>query len=139
MPQKTSDFFIKVNEITDRDGRYPVEAYEFVNDAVVYTVEKLSKKNSSGRNHITGQELLDGVKELGIKLYGPMASQVFQEWSIKDGMSVGNIVYNMVNCQLLRTSDSDSISDFNIPLDFQKALTSPFMPKWKKMSEYKID
>jgi len=139
MPQKTSDFFIKINEITDQDGRYPVEAYEFVNDAVLYTAEKLSKKNSSGRNHITGEELLNGVKELSIKLYGPMATQIFQEWGIKDGMSVGNIVYNMVNCQLLRTSESDSINDFNIPIDFQKILASPFMSKWKKTPEYKID
>jgi uncharacterized repeat protein (TIGR04138 family) len=42
-------------------------------------------------------------------------------------MSVGNIVFNMLEYGLLSKTEKDSIEDFNVPIDFEKNLTAPFI------------
>ncbi len=126
---KTMEFYSKVDQITQVDSRYSPESYEFINDAVIYTVKKCEKNKREGESsHISGRELLDGVRDYALKQFGPMAYNVFTEWGITDGMAVGNIVFNMIEYQLLSRSEKDSISDFENAFDFKIALSSPFLP-----------
>lgn len=122
------EFYEAVKRIMLKDDRYHPDSYEFVNDAVIYTVKMFESKRASGESrHVTGQELLMGIIEYAIKKFGPLAYEVFCEWGIKDGMSIGNIVFNMLEYGLLSKTDRDSIEDFKFPIDFEKNLKTPFM------------
>ena len=127
---KTVEFYSKVEIITQQDTRYASGAYEFINDAVIYTVRKCEEnKKEDELRHITGAELLEGVMEYALKQFGPMAYTLFCEWGVYDGMSVGNIVFNMIEHKILSRSENDSIKDFENVFDFKAVLCSPFLPK----------
>ncbi len=128
---KTLEFYNTVKKILLKDSRYAYDAYEFINDAVIFTV-KLFEQEKGKPRHVTGMELVVGVKEFAIKKFGPMAHEVFSEWGITDGMSVGNIVFNMLDYGLLSKTDKDSIEDFKVNFIFEEELRNPFKPKQLK-------
>ena len=130
---KTIEFYTKVNKITLQDTRYSSDAYEFINDAVIYTVIKCEEnKEENESSPVSGAELLDGVREYALKQFGPMAYSVFYDWGVFDGIAVGNIVFNMIEHKILSRSENDSIEDFENAFDFKAALCSPFLPQFTK-------
>ena len=102
-------------EVLDQDGRYTIEAYGFALAALEYTMKKIGK-----RRHVTGQELLDGIKELAKREYGSMSRFVFQEWGIDSCRDFGEIVFNMVRAGFMKKRPDDSIEDFESGYDFQE-------------------
>ncbi len=110
-----------VKTIIRQDPRYRSEAYEFVNEAVVYTCELLNC-----RRHVTGQELLEGIRKYALKKFGPMAKLVLNEWGVRRCEDFGNIVFNMVEKGLLGKTDEDSLEDFSGGYDFEEAFEKPF-------------
>ena len=110
--------------VLQKDSRYTAEAYHFVRDALDFTVRKLKKPR-----HVSGQELLDGMREYAIREFGPVAKRVLSEWGIKECVDFGNIVFNLVNEGLLGKTDKDSIEDFSNGYDFNEAFIQPFRPK----------
>jgi len=117
-----------VKEILEYDQRYSSDAYEFITRAVNYTCEKLNKaKNKNPKyHHVSGLELVEGVSEYAREQFGPMAYEVLRNWGIEDSLAIGNVVFNLVDQELLYTSEQDSIEDFRLDLDFQKILLDPF-------------
>lgn len=128
---ENNNFMALVTKIAEKDSRYAPEAYEFVRDVVNYTAVKLERDKLKNR-HISGRELLKGVVEYAVQEFGPLAKDVLTNWGIKDGPSVGNIVFNMVQEKLLSTSDKDSIDDFSGDLDFDEIFSKKFTPDDKK-------
>jgi len=122
------DIFHKtVENIIEKDPRYKSEVYEFIKNAVNYTAVKLGRhKNKKDERHIKGNELLTSIVEYAIEQFGPLAADVMQNWGVRSGMDVGNIVFNMVNNGLLSASREDSIEDFKTDFDFLSALKEPF-------------
>lgn len=110
-----TDFYKKVEEIVEKDPRYKAEAYEFLMQALWFTQKKLKREG-----HITGQELLGGIREFGLEQYGPMTKTVFQHWGIRTTEDFGEVVFNMVECGLLRKTDKDSRDDFKNVYDFNE-------------------
>jgi len=126
---KQQDFAQAVAEIVRADPRYTPEAYAFVSDAVAFTTRKLSKAGNRPRQqHISGRELLDGIREYALEQFGPLTLEVLREWGIQDSMAIGHIVFNMVDRQLLGKSEQDSLADFADGLDFTEAFARPFQP-----------
>lgn len=113
----TMDFYKKVEEIVEKDPRYKLDAYEFVMQALWFTQKRLKRKG-----HITARELLEGIRELGLELYGPMTRTVFKHWGIKKTEDFGEIVFNMVENGLMSKTDKDSRSDFKDAFDFKETL-----------------
>ncbi len=107
----------KIKKIREKDGRYEIEAYLFVLEALNYYGEK--KKIPEGV-HISGQELSHAVKDLAINSFGPMAKFTLNYWGIKETMDIGNIVYNMIDAGLMKKQESDSIMDFYNVYDFEE-------------------
>ncbi|MEI9894023.1 MAG: hypothetical protein WDN28_09065 [Chthoniobacter sp.] len=60
------DFGEKLDLIVAQDPRYDREAYHFLRDALDYTV-KLRKKAKEGGDHVTGQQLLEGIRQFALK------------------------------------------------------------------------
>ncbi len=110
------DFYSKIAKITNNDLRYMTDAYEFVMQAVWFTQKKL-KRNG----HVSGKELLEGIKEFALEQYGPMAKTVIKYWGINTTEDFGAIVFNMVNSGLMRKNEEDSCDEFKNGYDFDKA------------------
>jgi uncharacterized repeat protein (TIGR04138 family) len=118
-----------VDNITARDTRYDSEAYAFVRDALDFTI-KLRKKNSKDeeQRHVSGQELLEGVRQYALKEFGPMVVTVFTYWGIHKCEDVGDIVFNLINEGIFGKSDHDCIGDFKNGFSFKEAFVEPFLP-----------
>lgn len=114
----------KVRDIIKKDPRYTTDAYLFVLAALQYTREELG---ISG--HVTGQQLLRGIKTLGLEHYGAMAKLVFEHWGVTQTLDFGNIVINMVNEEILSKTPEDSINDFKDVYDFEDVF----------VKEYRVD
>ncbi len=109
--------------ILKRDGRYTTEAYLFVREGLDHTVRKFDKPR-----HVSGQELLAGIREYALQEFGPVTKRVLSEWGINNCIDFGNIVFNLVNEGLLGKTDDDSIEDFMNGYDFTEAFITPFRP-----------
>lgn len=112
--EKTFDDMVE--DIIKKDARYNEKTYYFVMNALHFTQGKLNCQS-----HITGRELLEGIRELGIKLYGPMARTVFEHWGIYTTEDFGNIVFNMVEIGLMSKTEHDNIEEFKNVYSFEQA------------------
>jgi uncharacterized repeat protein (TIGR04138 family) len=111
--QKKKDFYQIVEEICAKDNRYKPDSYEFLMQALHFSQNKLKRQG-----HISGRELLEGIRELAIEQYGPMSKTVFNHWGIIKTEDFGNIVFNMVENKLLSKTETDSNEDFKDVYDF---------------------
>jgi uncharacterized repeat protein (TIGR04138 family) len=78
--------------------------------------------------HVSGQELLGGIRDYALAQFGPMTQMVFEEWGIKRCEDFGEIVFNMVEIGLLGKTEKDSREDFANGYDFDDAFRKPFRP-----------
>jgi uncharacterized repeat protein (TIGR04138 family) len=137
------DFDESLEKIVRRDARYDREAYRFVRDALDYTQQLLARGNErSGRagrkaakksppHHVTGPELLKGIRDHALQQFGPMVIIVFEEWGIRETADFGEIVFNMVEARLLNKTDEDNRDDFKAVYDFKEVFERPFRPESK--------
>ncbi len=109
--------------ILARDPRYTFQAYAFVRAGLDYTVRRLEKPR-----HVSGQELLDGIREFALAEFGPMAKTVLNGWGVARTDDIGEIVFNMVESGLLGKTEKDSRADFANGYDFDEAFRKPFRP-----------
>lgn len=116
-------------KILEKDSRYPVEAYHFVCQAVnLISKEIMSGRKNAKNRHISGLQLLLGMKQLLLNKYGCMAIDVLASWNIFSTDDFGNIVFNLAEVRLLGTSENDSLEDFHQRFSFQNAFVAPFTP-----------
>jgi uncharacterized repeat protein (TIGR04138 family) len=123
------NFDEELEKIIAKDPRYPREAYVFVREALDHTQKMVGKpaKDDAPR-HVSGQQLLEGVRDFALQQYGPMTMTVLAEWGIQRCEDVGEIVFNMVENSLLAKTDQDSREDFRSGYDFETAFRKPFLP-----------
>jgi uncharacterized repeat protein (TIGR04138 family) len=121
------NFDAVLDEILAKDTRYARDSYHFLRDALNFTQKTIGKENRSLR-HVTGQELLEGLRQYALQQYGPMAITVFEEWGITRCKDFGELVFNMVESGLLAKTDRDSREDFQNGYDFTEAFRKPYWP-----------
>ncbi|HTX22120.1 MAG TPA: Minf_1886 family protein [Candidatus Aquilonibacter sp.] len=123
--------------ILANDWRFTREAYLFVREALDFT-QKITVKESRGTiRHVSGQELLDGIRQYALQQFGPMVVTVFEEWGVKSCRDFGEIVFNMVGANLLAKTDKDTRDDFQNGYDFTEAFRKPFWPQSKLKTDTK--
>jgi uncharacterized repeat protein (TIGR04138 family) len=118
-----------VDQICAQDNRYDTEAYTFVREGLDHTLKSLKRSANSTHRHVTGQELLNGLRDHALKEYGPMSKAVLNEWGIRTCEDFGNIVFNLVNSSILGKTDADSPNDFKNGFNFDEAFVKPFEPR----------
>ena len=123
-----------------RDRRYPVEAYQFVHEALQYATKPANVVGGSEKyaapapeegeeRHVTGQELCEGIRRYAIDQYGLMAKIVLNNWGIYQTSDFGEIVYNLIEVNRMRKSDSDRREHFDDVYDFEDAFVQQFRIK----------
>lgn len=114
-------------------SRYHVDASEFIFDALRHTQETLGRL-AAGESpdapldecdeeqvHITGVELLEGIRQLALERYGLMARCVFASWGVTTTEDFGRIVFDLVEQGKMRKTDRDQLDDFYGVYDFEQA------------------
>ncbi len=119
-------------KIQAKDPRYHRDGYLFVREALDHTQKTVAKDPRGRIRHVTGQELLGGIREFALQQFGPMAKTVLEEWGIHGSQDFGEIVFNMVEVGWLAKTDKDSRADFVQGYDFDEAFRKPFLPKGKR-------
>lgn len=125
--------------ILAKDSRYHREAYLFVREGLDYTQKTVGRASKNEIRHISGQELLGGLREYGLAQYGPLTRTVLDEWGVHRCADFGEIVFNMVEFGLLSKTEQDSREDFKSGYDFQEAFSQPFLPSHKKASPVRAE
>ncbi|HCN31238.1 MAG TPA: hypothetical protein DIT64_21520 [Verrucomicrobiales bacterium] len=119
-------FFVAVQTAVAKDPRYDPHAYEFVREALHLAAKHFREGQED--QHVTGGEVLEGVRMHALAEYGPLALHLLHSWGLRRGEDVGNIVYNLIETGYFGKNDGDSIEDFAGGYDFETAFTQPFMP-----------
>jgi len=117
----------RLKGVVARDGRYHINAYRFVYEALDYTVKRLDKKR-----HISGRELLEGIKNLALEQFGGLACMVLGIWGVSKTADFGNIVFNLVEADLMSRSEDDSREDFEGVYEFREVFRIDAKPSSTK-------
>ena len=126
MPSNLED---RLKCVAAADGRYHINAYRFVYEALDYTVKQLERKR-----HISGRELCEGIKNLAIEQFGALAVMVFNIWGVRTTADFGNMVYNLVDAEMMSRSEEDSREDFNDVYDFREVFRIDSKPRSMRSS-----
>lgn len=132
MNDPNRDFNQVIHAIRKDDPRYARGAYYFLRQALDFSLKEMGKRGDLDQsNHLSGQQLLEGIRLFALEQYGPMARSVLEHWGIQHCRDFGNIVFNLVACRVLGKTDKDSPDDFNHGYDFKAAFDAPFLPSIK--------
>lgn len=119
-------------EIVRKDPRYAYEAYEFLFEALNHTQKRLGRvpreepTEVGPQHHVTGQELCEGIIDLALREFGLMARTVFRLWGIQRTDDFGEIVFNLVESNLMSKTNEDERQDFHDVFDLDKALDQAY-------------
>lgn len=103
----------ELEQLAATDSRYKVEAYIFVMGSLEYTLARLGRSG-----HVSGGELLEGIKRFAKERFGPTARMVFEHWGVRKTDDFGEIVFGLVGAGILGKTESDSLEDFKDVYDF---------------------
>lgn len=117
-----------VDTICSHDDRYAPDAYYFMREALDYTSKQLNKPSTGPGRHVSGQELLNGLRAFTLQEFGPMSLSVLNHWGITCTEDFGNIVFNLVESGRLGSTEHDNRNDFANGYTFDEAFAKPFRP-----------
>lgn len=118
-----------VASIRNKDTRFDKGAYFFVRQGLDHTIKQLKDAPERASNHVTGPELLSGIREYALEQFGPMAFTLLDHWGVRRCEDFGDIVFNLVDAGVLGKTEHDKREDFAGGYDFQEAFLKPFQPK----------
>lgn len=125
------EFSEVVELICKEDNRFDRKAYAFVRQALDSTVKDLKKKQpdrTSRSQHVTGAELVEGIRTYALEQYGPLAKTVLNAWGITRCRDFGDIVFNLIEYNVFSKTENDRREDFTDLYGFDEAFVKPFEP-----------
>ena len=131
-------YFNEVVELIHKeDPRFGRKAYTFIRHGLDQTVKELRKKDSERAQrsqHVTGPELLDGLRVYALEQYGPLAKTVLNSWGITHCTDFGDLVFNLIEYNVFSKTENDRREDFSDIYTFDDAFVKPFLPAKKPRS-----
>jgi uncharacterized repeat protein (TIGR04138 family) len=104
-----------LDQLQERNPRFHAKAYFFVLAALHSVIQGMESPR-----HISGRELAEGVRDLALARYGPMARSVLAHWGIHATEDVGGVVFALVEQGVLVKQDEDRVEDFIDVFDFEE-------------------
>lgn len=137
----TDDSF-SLYQVVNQDPRYPVEAYEFVREALAYAADSMElsshvyaepdddaesvSQRARRERHLTGQQLCEAIRRYALNQYGYMAKVVLNNWCLDTTSCFGDIVYNLISAGVMKKSSEDKRSHFDNVYDFDNVFQADF-------------
>ena len=134
---KKSSYSEALEKVLRREPRFDEQVYYFIREALDHTIEQLNKPVEGPARHVTGVELLDGIRDFALKEYGPMAYRVLTHWGVRNCADFGDIVFHLVEVGILGKTESDQRDDFHGGYDFKEAFLAPFVAQRTKTNRRK--
>lgn len=131
---RNSEFDSQVRIICQADPRYRKEAYHFIREALTYAQNEYDGDDEN--LHVTGQQLLESIRQFAIGEYGPMAGFLLNEWGVYRCEDFGEIVYNLIEFGLFQKDDRDRKDHFAQGYDFYEAFYKPYLPSRHFQKKY---
>lgn len=131
---KKLSFQEALDQIINEDPRYHEQAYHFMREALDFTIKLLEKPAEGPGRHVSGGELLEGIRQYALKEYGPITKTVLNSWGVQRCEDFGDLVFNLVNKGVLGKTDDDRKEDFAGGYDFETAFRRPFRPRHRNPS-----
>jgi uncharacterized repeat protein (TIGR04138 family) len=125
------NFEESLEQIVAKNPRYHHDAYVFMREALEYTQGSIGKSKKNEIRHVSGNELLEGVRKYAIEQFGPMVPTVFSEWGIRSCEDFGELVFLMIENNILAKTEQDSRDDFKAGYNFYDAFCKPYLPSSK--------
>ncbi len=102
-------------------------AYKFLFSALRFTQEQLGRDRATeATGHISGPELLDGIRLLGLQHFGMLSIVVFKTWGIHSTDDFGRIVFQLIEAGEMRKTPNDQLTDFFGVYDFNKVFQDDY-------------
>jgi uncharacterized repeat protein (TIGR04138 family) len=105
-----------MDQIRLRERRFDEHAYLFVLSALEFCQARLTE-----RRHITGRELAIACRDLALDRFGVLARLVLNYWGVHSTADLGDIVFTLVELNLLISQPTDTRDDFLAVFDFDEA------------------
>jgi uncharacterized repeat protein (TIGR04138 family) len=105
-----------MDRIRMREQRFDERAYLFVLGALEFCQQRLPE-----RRHITGRELALSCRDLALERFGVLARLVLESWGIRSSSDIGDVVFTLVDLELLMSQPTDSRDEFVAVFDFDQA------------------
>jgi uncharacterized repeat protein (TIGR04138 family) len=128
-----------LDSIVRSDPRYHRDAYVFLRDALDFTTKQQKKAKGTSIRHVSGPELLEGLRQYALKEFGPMVITVFDSWGIRLSEDIGNMVFNLIGAGIFGKTEEDSIEDFRNVYRFEEVFVRPFAPEKPVMTRGRSD
>lgn len=138
MARTMSDVPHPIYQLLQKDKRYKLEAYQFVREALAYAQDVMGlgqnevpdqsghQEGPPAERHVSGQELCHAMRQYALNQFGYMSKVVLNSWGIRTTSDIGEIVFNLINIECMRKSDSDCREDFVDVFDFDQAFQKEF-------------
>lgn len=123
-----------LQRIVENDPRYHRDAYLFMREALEYTQRNIRMHKREQVGHVSGTELLDGIRRYALDQFGPMVTTVFAEWGVRCCEDFGELVFIMVEHNLLAKTENDTRADFKGGYAFVDAFEKPYLPSGSRQS-----
>jgi uncharacterized repeat protein (TIGR04138 family) len=122
----------------EREARYHQNAYHFVYEALRFTQQSLNRASAADGEesedaHISGVELLGGIREFGLSQFGLLTRTVFRHWGIRSTGDFGRIVFELISKGKMSKTDRDQLSDFFDVYDFEEAFDRNYQVDARKV------
>ena len=117
-------------ELIERDGRYPLAAFRFLQEALEATVSDVHGENAMAEtyqaqdgvdpHHVSGSMLCYGLRDHALNSYGCLAREVLRRWNICSTRDFGEMVFFLVEHDFLQKTADDRKSDFDAVFSFDE-------------------
>ena len=117
-----------LHEVVEDVGLYPAEAFDFIQQGLSYTVQKLHSASTdpNASRHVSGQQLCEGLREYALLQWGLLARTVLRRWNVTATLDFGRIVFALVDAGHMQKTDEDSLDDFRAVYDFRTAFEAGY-------------
>ena len=105
-----------MDRIRMREQRFDERAYLFVLAALEFCQQRLPE-----RRHISGRELALACRDLALDRFGVLARLVLEHWGIRSTADIGDVVFTLVELELLMSQPTDTRDEFLGVYDFDQA------------------
>ena len=86
-----------IREIHEQDNRYGKGAYYFIREALDHTLKSMQKNKQGEGGHVSGIQLLEGIRDYALDKFGPMTLTMMDHWNIQKCRDFWEIVFNLVD------------------------------------------